>query len=132
MGRLPLTVWAFFVTSILGLFAFPPLAAAAIMLLLDRHLGTSFFTPYIVVADKSIPHEGGLPHNLARMTYNEFAFKVTVNFAHRLNGFVIAIVNLRAFLDGQGFPIRSIERFRKVARRSGCPSSFPRKVECLD
>jgi cytochrome c oxidase subunit 1 len=61
MGRLPLTVWAFLITSILGLFAFPPLAAAAIMLLLDRHLGTSFFTPYIVVADKPIPHEGGLP-----------------------------------------------------------------------
>jgi cytochrome c oxidase subunit 1 len=61
MGRLPLTVWAFLITSILGLFPFPPLAAAAIMLLLDNHLGTSFFTPYMVVADIPIPHEGSLP-----------------------------------------------------------------------
>ena len=44
MMRLPLTVWSYFIASILGLLAFPPLTAAAVMLLLDRHLGTSFFS----------------------------------------------------------------------------------------
>lgn len=61
MGRLPLTVWALFVAAILGLLSFPVLFAAAVMLLLDRHLGTSFFTPYIVVAEQHIPREGGFP-----------------------------------------------------------------------
>jgi len=61
MGRLPLTVWALFITAIVGLLSFPVLFAAAVMLLLDRHLGTSFFTPYLVVSDKHIPHEGGNP-----------------------------------------------------------------------
>ena len=45
MMRLPLTVWSYFIASILGLLAFPPLTAAAVMLLLDRHFGTSFFLP---------------------------------------------------------------------------------------
>ncbi|MER3501710.1 MAG: cytochrome c oxidase subunit I [Candidatus Fervidibacterota bacterium] len=61
MGRLPLTVWALFVTAILGLLSFPVLFAAAVMLLLDRHLGTSFFLPTLVVGDKLLPHEGGNP-----------------------------------------------------------------------
>src|SRR5262249_50754601 len=43
--RLPLTVWSYFIASILGLLAFPPLTAAAVMLIFDRHFGTSFFLP---------------------------------------------------------------------------------------
>lgn len=61
MGRLPLTVWALFVAAIIGLLSFPVLFAGAVMLLLDRHLGTSFFTPYIIVAEQHIPREGGFP-----------------------------------------------------------------------
>src|SRR5262249_30433759 len=34
--RLPLTIWSLFLATVLGLLAFPPLTAAAIMLLLDR------------------------------------------------------------------------------------------------
>jgi cytochrome c oxidase subunit 1 len=60
--RMPLSVWSFFVASIVGLLAFPPLTAAAIMLLFDRHFGTSFFLPSgLVVADKILPHQGGSP-----------------------------------------------------------------------
>ena len=62
MMRLPLTVWSYFIASILGLLAFPPLTAAAVMLLLDRHFGTSFFLPSgLVVGDKLLPNTGGSP-----------------------------------------------------------------------
>ncbi len=43
--RLPLTVWALFITSILILLALPELSAALAMLLFDNLFGTSFFLP---------------------------------------------------------------------------------------
>jgi cytochrome c oxidase subunit 1 len=43
--RLPLTVWALFITAILGLLAMPVLSAAGIMLMFDQTIGTSFFLP---------------------------------------------------------------------------------------
>ncbi len=62
MMRMPLTVWSYFVASILGLLAFPPLTAAAVMLLFDRHFGTSFFLPSgLIVANKLLPSTGGSP-----------------------------------------------------------------------
>ena len=63
MGRLPLTVWAWLITAILGLLAFGVLLAACILLLLDRIAGTSFFIPGgLVVTDTSITwHKGGSP-----------------------------------------------------------------------
>ena len=62
MMRMPLTVWSYFIASIIRLLAFPPLTAAAIMLLFDRHFGTSFFLPAgMVVANKLLPNQGGSP-----------------------------------------------------------------------
>ncbi len=62
MMRLPLTVWTWFVTAILGLLAFGVLLAAGILLLLDRNLGTSFFIPAgLVVNDQLVNHSGGSP-----------------------------------------------------------------------
>lgn len=43
--RLPFFVWAMLVTGFLLLLAFPPLEVAAIMQLMDRLVGTSFFIP---------------------------------------------------------------------------------------
>ncbi len=43
--RLPFFVWAQFVTSFLLLLAFPPLMAAAVLQLMDRIAGSSFFMP---------------------------------------------------------------------------------------
>jgi cytochrome c oxidase subunit 1 len=43
MTRLPLTVWAFFITAIIGVISFPVLLSAALLLIFDRSFGTSFF-----------------------------------------------------------------------------------------
>jgi len=62
MMRLPLTVWTWFVTAILGLLAFGVLLAAGILLLLDRNLGTSFFVPAgLIINDVPVNHNGGSP-----------------------------------------------------------------------
>ena len=45
LGRMPLTVWAWLVTAILGLLAFGVLLAACLLLMLDRVAGTSFSIP---------------------------------------------------------------------------------------
>lgn len=43
--RMPLTVWSWLVSSLLALVIFSVLLAAALLLLSDRHFGTSFFIP---------------------------------------------------------------------------------------
>ena len=63
LGRMPLTVWSWFITAILALLAFGVLLAACLLLLLDRVAGTSFFIPGgLVVTDTVITwHKGGSP-----------------------------------------------------------------------
>ena len=61
MMRMPLTVWAWFVTAILGLLAFGVLLSAGILLLMDRNLGTSFFVPLITINGQLTGHKGGSP-----------------------------------------------------------------------
>ncbi len=59
-SRLPLFVWAQFITAILLLFAFPVLQAGAFMQLLDRVAGTSFYIPKgLMVGGVIIDHAGG-------------------------------------------------------------------------
>ena len=43
--RMPLSVWALFITAILGVLALPVLQGAAILLLFEQTLGTHFFDP---------------------------------------------------------------------------------------
>jgi cytochrome c oxidase subunit 1 len=61
MTRMPLTIWALFFTAVLGILSFPVLLSAAILLLFDRNLGTSFYLSDIYVAGKILPNEGGSP-----------------------------------------------------------------------
>jgi cytochrome c oxidase subunit 1 len=42
--KLPLTIWAFFFTAIIGVLSFPVLFAAALLLIFDRSFGTSFYS----------------------------------------------------------------------------------------
>ena len=58
--RFPFFVWAQLVTAFLLLLAFPPLEAAAVMQLMDRLAGTSFFLPSgLVVSGQVLQVAGG-------------------------------------------------------------------------
>jgi cytochrome c oxidase subunit 1 len=61
MTRLPLTIWAFFFTAVLGVLSFPVLLSGFILLLFDRNLGTSFYLSEIFVqtTQTALPNEGG-------------------------------------------------------------------------
>ena len=62
MMRMPMTVWTLLISAILGILAFPALTAAAIMLLLDRLGGTSFFLPAgLLLGGRVLSNEGGTP-----------------------------------------------------------------------
>lgn len=61
MTRMPLTIWAFFVTAILGILSFPVLLSAALLLVFDRSFGTSFYLSDIMVAGEMLPNSGGSP-----------------------------------------------------------------------
>jgi cytochrome c oxidase subunit 1 len=61
MWRMPLTIWAFFVTAILGLLSFPVLASAFFLVMCDRSLGTSFFLSEIFIGGEALDHVGGSP-----------------------------------------------------------------------
>ncbi len=62
MMRMPLTVWAWFITAILILLSFSVLLAAGVLLLCDRSFGTSFFLPAgLVVTGQLQMHSGGSP-----------------------------------------------------------------------
>jgi cytochrome c oxidase subunit 1 len=59
--RLPLTIWAFLLTAVLGLLSFPVLFAAALLLIFDRSFGTSFFLSQIYINGEALPNIGGSP-----------------------------------------------------------------------
>lgn len=60
-SRLPLTIWAFFLTAIIGLLSFPVLFGAALLLIFDRSFGTSFFLSDIYIGGEALAHQGGSP-----------------------------------------------------------------------
>jgi len=60
LWRLPLSSWAWFITSCMGLTAFAVLMPGCILLILDHVAGTSFFVPSnLVLNDQLQPHSGG-------------------------------------------------------------------------
>ena len=59
--RMPLSVWGIFTATVLGLLAFPALLVSAIMMTLDRVLGTSFFMPAMVSMGEQTNYDGGSP-----------------------------------------------------------------------
>ncbi len=61
MTRLPLTIWAFLITAILGILSFPVLFAAALLLLFDRSFGTSFYLSDIFINGAPLHYSGGSP-----------------------------------------------------------------------
>ncbi len=61
MTRMPLTIWAFFVTAVLGVLSFPVLLSAALLLMMDRLAGTSFYLSDIIVNGEMLENHGGSP-----------------------------------------------------------------------
>lgn len=61
MTRLPLTIWTFFVTAVIGVISFPVLLSAALLLIFDRSFGTSFFLSDIYIAGEVLHYQGGSP-----------------------------------------------------------------------
>lgn len=61
MTRMPLTIWTFFVTAILGVLSFPVLLSAALLLMMDRLAGTSFYLSDIIVNGEMLENHGGSP-----------------------------------------------------------------------
>ncbi|MDP2067552.1 MAG: cbb3-type cytochrome c oxidase subunit I [Lutibacter sp.] len=61
MTRLPLTIWAFFVTAIIGVVSFPVLLSAALLLIFDRSFGTSFYLSDIFIQGEVLHYQGGSP-----------------------------------------------------------------------
>lgn len=61
MTRLPLTIWTFLVTAILGVISFPVLLSAALLLIFDRSFGTSFYLSDIYIGGQVLEHSGGSP-----------------------------------------------------------------------
>ena len=61
MTRMPLTIWSFLTTSILGVLSFPVLLAAAVLLIFDRSFGTSFYLSDIFIAGEALNRQGGSP-----------------------------------------------------------------------
>ncbi|MCC5826689.1 cbb3-type cytochrome c oxidase subunit I [Alkalimonas sp.] len=59
--RMPLTIWGIFVATIMGLLAFPALLVSAIMMMMDKVVGTSFFMPAIISMGETLDHTGGSP-----------------------------------------------------------------------
>ena len=61
LWKMPLTIWAFFLTAILGVLSFPVLVAGVVLLIFDRSFGTSFYLSDIVMGTQVLPNEGGSP-----------------------------------------------------------------------
>lgn len=59
MFRLPLTIWALFFTAIVGLLSFPVLLSAAVLLIFDKGLHTSFYLSDIYIGGQALSYSGG-------------------------------------------------------------------------
>ncbi len=61
LWKMPLTIWALFLTAVLGILSFPVLVAGVVLLIFDRSFGTSFYLSDIVIGSQVLPNEGGSP-----------------------------------------------------------------------
>ena len=61
MMKMPLTIWAFMFTAVLGILSFPALLAGVSLLEFDRLLGTSFYLNDIVINGNLLDYKGGSP-----------------------------------------------------------------------
>ena len=58
---MPLTIWAFLITAVLGVLSFPVLVSAVVLLLMDRSMGTAFYLSDIFIGGEALDVTGGSP-----------------------------------------------------------------------
>ena len=61
MTRLPLTMWAFFITAIIGVFLSQYYYLQLLLLIFDRSFGTSFYLSDIFISGEVLHYQGGSP-----------------------------------------------------------------------
>jgi len=61
MRRMPLTIWAFLFTAVIGILSFPVLLSSFVLLIFDRNFGTSFYLSEIFIGGKALSNIGGSP-----------------------------------------------------------------------
>lgn len=61
MLKMPLLMWALFITAIIGVISFPVLLSAALLLIFDRSFGTSFYLSDIFISGEVLHYDGGSP-----------------------------------------------------------------------
>ena len=61
MWRLPLTIWAFMITAIIGILSFPVVVSGFLLLIFDREMGTSFYLSEIFIGGEALDLVGGSP-----------------------------------------------------------------------
>lgn len=61
LTRMPLTIWGFLITAIVGIISFPVLFAAVLLLAMDRIFGTSFYLSDIIIGNEMLDNVGGSP-----------------------------------------------------------------------
>ncbi len=59
--RLPLTIWGIFMATVLAMLAFPALLVAALMMIMDLVVGTSFFMPTMMALGEQTGYQDGSP-----------------------------------------------------------------------
>jgi len=61
LTRMPLTIWGFLITAIVGIISFPVLFAAVLLLAMDRIFGTSFYLSDIIIGNEMLDNVGCSP-----------------------------------------------------------------------
>ncbi len=61
MTRMPLTIWCFLITAVLGVLSFPVLLSCALLLMFDRSFGTAFYLSDIFMSGIPLEATGGSP-----------------------------------------------------------------------
>ncbi|WP_298938849.1 cbb3-type cytochrome c oxidase subunit I, partial [uncultured Dysgonomonas sp.] len=61
MRRMPLTIWAFLFTAVIGILSFPVLLSSFVLLIFDRNFGTSFYLSEVFIGGKALSNIGGSP-----------------------------------------------------------------------
>ncbi|MCL4129571.1 UNVERIFIED_CONTAM: hypothetical protein GTU68_033450 [Idotea baltica] len=59
MFRMPLTIWSFFFTAVLGVLSFPVLLSACLLLIFDRSFGTAFYLSDIYLNGEVLTNAAG-------------------------------------------------------------------------